>query len=125
MEKKKAVEFYKKIGHVWCPALGDHIAFNSIGFRHLIRKNGFPRKQSEQRRRFALLPFAEEILKNPSAVILNAKQNAKHSVDNHGKKQAKNVGAAFWVFSDNRNGESIKIVVRQLDRGQKHFFSIY
>ena len=35
--KKKAEEYYGKIGDAWCPSLNDRVVFNRFGFRHLIR----------------------------------------------------------------------------------------
>jgi len=39
-KKKEAKEDYDKIGRVWCPALGDTVSFNNIGFRHFTWKGG-------------------------------------------------------------------------------------
>jgi hypothetical protein len=109
----KAKEFYKTIGSVWCPPLNDHIVFNRQGFHHLIVSKNTPRPKSERKRRFALLPYAQDILKNPDTVI---PQNPK---------DIRSLKVNFWIFSKKIDGVDIKIIVRQIGNGKKHFFSIY
>ena len=108
--KKKAKEFYRKIGQVWCPALNDFIIFNSAGLRHLIRKGERPRSRRDQVRRFFLLRSAVGILADPAAEI------ARISVL---------LDMRFWTIARKGNKQIISVVVRQTKSGKKHFFSIY
>jgi len=110
--KKKAKGLYSKIGRVWCPALNDYVVFNSEGFRHLIWKEGKHRFKSEQKRRFALISCAEEILKNENA-------NLSYRETNNA------VRVRFWAFTEKRDDKAIKLIVRQQDGGRKHFLSIF
>ena len=107
--KYQAEKFYKKIGYVWCSALHDHVVFNRAGFRHLMRKGKIWRPKSEQKRRFALLPFVEMIIENPAAHFTT--------------RQGSNV--TFWSFSKQDNNERITLIIRQVGNGKKHFFSIF
>jgi hypothetical protein len=107
--KRKAKELYFKIGGVWCLALNDCINFNKSGFRHLVWKGAFPRPKSEQKRRFALLIHIKTILRGPGAEISSEKKE----------------GVQFWVFTERRNNKIIKVVVRQIGGGEKHFFSVF
>ncbi|HEY5259162.1 MAG TPA: hypothetical protein VIJ46_00825 [Rhabdochlamydiaceae bacterium] len=109
----KARDLYKAINRVWCLPLDAYVVFDRQGFHHLIVKKNIPRPKSERKRRFALLPYAQDILKNPDTII-------SHKIKNIRKSQAD-----FWIFSGKTNDLHIKVVVRQIGSGKKHFFSIY
>jgi hypothetical protein len=107
--KRKAKELYGKIGCVWCPTLGEYIIFNKAGLRHLMRKGKMWRPKNEQKRRFALLPFAKIILESSiTCVVIRQEQSA-----------------TFWSFSGEQHHGTITLVVRQINGGRKHFFSIF
>ena len=123
--KRKAKLFYAGIGEVWCPALGDYVVFNSVGFRHLLRKRGKSRLHGEQKRRFSLLCHASDILGDPAThfvktekvvVKLVSWKKARVKYSSHGE---------FWVFREIRGGSKTTLLVRKLGNGKKHFFSIY
>lgn len=123
--KRKAKLIYSRIGRIPSPALnGEYVAFNNEGFNHLVRKGRIPRTRNEQKRRFILLPYAEQIIKNPKATILYRSNEIKYYSNRHGEKILLTSTAYFWTFVQTVNNCQIKVVVRQLDKGQKHFFSI-
>ena len=107
--RRRAKEFYKSIGAVWCPALNDYVLFNKSGFRHLIRKNEAPRPRNEQLRRFALLSKAVKILGGTTASMISRKE----------------INACFWALSERGGGATTKVVVRQINGHKKHFFSVF
>jgi hypothetical protein len=107
--KKKAKIFYDKIDRVWCPVLNDHIIFRKAGFRHLIWKGGVFRLKSEQKRRLALVPHLANILQNQnSQPVYKSQGNAK-----------------FWAFTGEQDKKSVRVVIRQISDGEKHFFSVF
>lgn len=122
--KEKAKEIYSKIGSVGCPALDSHVAFSRYGLSHIMRKGRIPRTRNEQKRRFTLLPYVENIIKNPTAVILYRKEVIKERVNRHGEKVLMESVAHFWTFIENMEDCTIKVVVRQLNDKTKHFFSV-
>lgn len=123
--KTKAKKLYSKIGRIPSPALSDeYVAFTSIGFTHLIRKGRNPRPRGEQIKRFALLPYAETIIKNPQAVIIYRTTETKYWTNRYGQKVLITSTAHFWTFIEKMDNYTIKIVIRQLNFGKKHFFSI-
>ncbi len=123
--KLKAKKAYSKIGRIHSPALNDeYVAFTNKGFTHLIRKGRNPRPRSEQAKRFLLIPYAEQIIKNPKATILYRSNETKYYINRHGQKILTTSTARFWTFVDIIKDTKIKVVVRQLNQGQKHFFSI-
>ena len=123
--KKKAREIYNKILRVESPKLDEPITFNKIGFRHLIRKGGKRRTKADQIRRFALLVHAKEIIKDPETEITSTEREIEHPAFRHGSKIRVKTQTRFWSFRKITNNKSITVVVRQLGRGTKHFFSIY
>jgi hypothetical protein len=121
----KAKRVYKMIGRVKCPALNDEfVAFNNEGLNHIMRKGKNLRPKTEQKRRFALLKYAEPIIINPQAIIEYREEIKKVFVKKQGQKILQESIARFWTFSASVDHCKIKIVVRQLNAGQKHFFSI-
>ncbi len=107
-KRLEAKAVYSGVGKVWCPALSDWIVFNMKGFTHLVRKGKSLRPEKEQMRRFFLLRYAAQTLKD-SKVKFTYKQEA---------------AAGFWVFKKPYSDREIILVVRQIGTGQKHFFSV-
>jgi hypothetical protein len=111
--KKRAKEFYKTIGVIWCPALNDYIVFNKRGFQHLMRKKGLLRPKTEQIRRFLILPYVKDILED-------SKTLPSHSV-----REDKESRIDLWIFAANIQNLHVKVIIRQTQTGRKHFLSIY
>lgn len=122
--KEKAKKIYSRIGHVKCPALQGRVSFSRLGFNHLIRKGRIPRTKNEQKRRFVLLPYVENIVKNPTATIQYRKEKIKEKANRHGKKVLIESVAHFWTFIETIRDCTVKVVIRQLNNGNKHFFSV-
>lgn len=107
--KRKAKETYSKIGRIYSPRLHDMVSFNNIGFKHLIRKGSAMRPLWEQINRFALLGNATRMLKDPHTNI---------SVRQSGNTQ-------FWAFHERKDNVATTLIIRQVGKGRKHFFSIF
>jgi hypothetical protein len=109
LRKREIKALYVKIGPLWCPALDTHINFNRSGFRHLIWKKSDQRTKAEQQRRFAMLPFAEKIIKASNVFIAYKERGPTR----------------FWALTEESNDKQIRLIIRQISNGQKHFFSIF
>ncbi len=109
-KRKQAEEFYYSIERIWCPALGHYIAFNRFGFRHLIQKYSGIRTKNEQIRRFALLVCVSSILQKRNIHIIFNERDGN---------------VRFWAFLWEYNGKTKKLIIRQIDNGKMHFFSIF
>jgi hypothetical protein len=122
---KKARKLYKSIGSIPCPALNDElIAFNNEGFNHLVRKGRIPRPHNEQKRRFCLIPYIEEIIKNPASTMVFNRREEKYYVNRHGTQVLITSEVSYWRFYTKIDGCTIKVVIRQRDGGNKTFFSV-
>jgi len=114
---KRCRNRYMKIGYVTCPAFGNEkIYFTQAGFNHLLRKGRIPRKINDQMRRLSLVSKAPLILT----------ECTRYST--HEKRYSSSLPADFWSFVYNgkdTHGQSITIIVRQIQGKPKHFFSIF
>jgi len=75
--KDEAENFYKTIGEVNCPYLGEKIAFNIKGFKHLkFKSDRQARPYRDQYPRLKLLRLAPEVLRKSHTVqdILKVKR---------------------------------------------------
>lgn len=109
-EQEEIKAFYAQIGGVPCQRFGGGLVFfNHVGFRHLVMKRGWPRPINEQRRRFALLRHAPNIISSPAAIFASRKKGR----------------ANFWMFQEERDGVVVKVIVRQLPSGKKHFYIVF
>lgn len=123
--KDRAKKIYLKVGRVKSPALnGVNVLFTNIGFNHLVRKGRIPRTRNEQKRRFVLVPKIEKIISNPSAKIEYRTNKIKYYANRHGNKVLITSIAYFWTFVEKINDCTIRVVVRKLNDGEFHFFSV-
>lgn len=111
VEIKKIFEKNKKIA---CPAFkGETIVFNAKGINHLIYKgNRSRREKSRIEINIHLLPRAVEVLKKATWW-----QEESHYL--HEKTLYK-----FWAFEAVVDSRRIKVIVRQVGKGKKHFWSV-
>lgn len=107
-----ALKEYKKIGKIRCPALNDELVyFSNAGFRHLIRKDKI-RSRAEQKQRFLLLPFAKEIIGDSNSTLEYREKILNGSL------------TQYWSLTNVRDNLPIRVVIRQVNNGRKHFYSI-
>ena len=123
--KEDARTYYSAIGNPPCLFLAENVIFDRMGFQHLIRPRGVQRPKSEQMRRFALLPYVKEILEDPHANVKHHQKETVRVMKIGGKKTVKPTFADFWEFTAERDGKTIKVIVRQFPNGEKHFLSVY
>jgi hypothetical protein len=124
--KAKALGIYRRIGAIPAPAFnGELVFFTRIGFDHLTLAKGRKlRSKNEQKRRFRLLVYAEQILKNPKAIILYRGQEVKYKINRHGQEILLTGTGKFWTFTESIEGTRIKLVVGQIGDQKKQFISI-
>lgn len=110
---KKAKEDYKKIGYVECPALDNApVYFNKYGWNHLMRKGKNMRDPSDQMNRIKIIPYAVIIIRNIRKL---SEYRNNISFDSF---------AHFWSLRMKVNKSWLRVVIRQMNNGNKHFFSI-
>jgi hypothetical protein len=105
---------YKSIGYVECPAFDyEKVYFNRHGLKHLIYKGRIPRSLEEVTKRFNLIHYATSIIKKTN------------KIDNEEKRIMGDSTAYFWTIRNTINNHlTIRIILRRLNNGVLHFFSI-
>lgn len=112
--KRKAKEIFRKVKTVKCPAFSEEeIIFNSRGINHLFYRGARrPRDLHQSAMRIKLLKRAIFLLK---AMPIYQDETSYIS---DGRK------FSFWSFEGVVDERRIKVIVRQIDSGRKHFWSV-
>ncbi len=111
-----AREKYKKIGEIECSAFaGEKVVFNAKGFSHLMYQGSGKEKsrpEKESQTRVGLIPRAVKLLQ----MMPLPQEESEYEVE--GKKYK------YWAFEAVVGDKRIKVVVRQVGNGKKHFWSV-
>ncbi len=117
--------FYTSIGEVCCPYFVDKICFNSAGLKHLkFKSDKVARSHAEQYARFKLLAFAPQVLSLSHTVqgIWHTKHFERIRV--HSRTDTILKPVAYYEFIAVLENVRVKVIVKQVDDGQKLFYSI-
>lgn len=108
-----AKRIYFNIGEVTSTSLnGDKVVFNRFGWRHIFQKRSDRRSIQDTIRRFTLLKYAPKIVREGSLKVF--RENIQNEVKGR-----------FWTICSQKQGqEKIKVIIRQINDGPKHFFSV-
>ena len=123
--RENAYNFYQKIGTIRCLALNNElIHFTAEGFNHLIYKGKrHERIKNDQITKFKLLPRAKNLIG-----LTTTYQEYDESLTTIRKKRFKRTieeatTVKYWGFVAIMQNFRIKVIVRQISNGQKHFWS--
>lgn len=127
--KVKAEKAYKEIGDVFCPYFNEVISFNAKGLKHTkFKTERKSRNRDDQYMRLKNLHLAPTILKQSHT--LQEMQERKifiHSKTNkRNEKILKNVTyyAFIAIISDANFTKRLKVIIKEVEGGNKHFWSI-
>lgn len=118
-------ELYKTFSPVRCPYLESDIHFSASGLEHLkFKRPRYARSRPDQYMRFKLLPLAPEILRLSHTVqgIWETKHFERIRV--HSRTDTVLKPVVYYEFIAVIRHARIKIVVKQIDEGQRFFWSI-
>jgi hypothetical protein len=101
------------------------IVFNDEGFRHLIWQGRKYRPRNVQLQRFALLKYLPTIIENYKGHMEYRTRKEEVYAKMHGAVKTKTSLAQFWGLNANIEGKKIKIIIRQIGNGKKHFLSVF
>lgn len=112
--KDQIKKIFDATKEVRCPAFPDEkVAFNAKGINHLIYKgNRSRREQSRIQTNIRLLPSAIKVLK---VMVYPQEETSYLRVG---------VNYKFWTFEAVVDNRRIKVIVRQVGNGKKHFWSV-
>lgn len=123
--KNEAEQYYSTIGEVYCPYLQEKIAFNSKGLRHLkFKADKQARPVKDQYARLKLLILVPEVLKKSHTVqgIWKIKRFEQQKTSGQWTHLLKDV--TYYEFVAVINSVRIKIVIKEILGGEKHFWSV-
>ncbi len=125
--KEKAEDNYKKIGDIKCPYFNDdNIHFNTKGLNHLLFKSwNRARSQKEQYTRLRLIPLARKIIAKSNTLQEFDEREifVKQKINSRWEKRLKIV--RYYVFIAIFKKTRLKVVVKEIDGGDKFFYSLY
>lgn len=116
---------YQSLGEVYCPYFKDSVYFNSQGLEHLIfKRRDIKRAIEDQFMRFKLLHLVPLVLGCTTTLqgIWNTKHFEKIRVSSRTDILLKDV--VYYEFICVIEDKRIKIIVKEVERGQKIFWSI-
>lgn len=115
--KQRAQAFFKQTKSITSPAFPkEKIAFSSKGLSHLFYKGANKRSArdvKESETRVNLLPAAHKLLK-----VMALPQEESTLTNREGKV------CKYWAFEAVVDARRIKVIVRQVGNGKKHFWSV-
>ena len=98
--------------------------YNSEGFNHLIYKKKSERSKNDQITKFKLLPIAKEIV-SISTTFQEYDEGLIEIIRKRFKKRVKETALVkYWGLVAIIRNKKVKVIIRQISNGQKHFFSV-
>jgi len=123
--KAKAEEFYATVGSVRCPYFPGDIAFNVKGIKHLrFKSDEVARSREDQYSRLKLVHLAPEVLKLSRTVqgIWQTRRFEMQKTHSRWEKVLKDV--VFYEFMAVLKNVRVKVIVKEVAGGEKHFWSV-
>ena len=123
--KEEAENYYKTIGEIYCPYFSERISFGSQGLEHLkFKQRGKVRNEQDQYMRLKLIKLAPEVLSSSNTLqgIFETKKFERVRIHSRTDIILKPVTYYEFIAVIKRN--RVKIIVKQIDSGQKFFWSI-
>lgn len=112
--KDQIKKFFNEYNEIVCPAFPDEkIVFNAKGINHLIYKGN--RSRREESRILANIRLLPRAMKTLRVMPLWQEENSYIKDD---------ILYKFWCFEAVVDNRRIKVIVRQVGNGKKHFWSV-
>lgn len=123
--RAKGEDIYKSFTEMYCPYFKEKILFNSQGLEHLcFRSRGKARPKQDQYMRFRLIHLAPLIIRASSTLqgIWETKQFVPIKMGSRWEHVFKDV--AYYELIALVKRDRVKIVIKQVENGQKIFWSL-
>jgi len=123
--KDKAEELYRELDTVNCAYFKEEVHFNRLGLDHIkFKKWNRSRPIKDQYMRLRLLHLAPQVLKLSRTVqgMSYAKEFIRKKVHSRWDNILTNI--YYWEFVAIIDEVRVRVVVRQIEGGVKHFWSI-
>lgn len=123
--RTKAEAAYDAVGSAHCLYFKEKIAFNAKGIRHLkFKSDQQARPRQDQYARLKLLPLAPRVLECSGTVqgIWHTKQFELEKTNSRWQRMLRTV--TFFEFVAVLDGVRVRVIVKQVEQGEKYFWSI-
>lgn len=123
--KKNGENLYHTIGDVYCPYFKEKIAFNSKALEHIrFKRRDKARPEKDQYMRFKLLHLVPEIL-GLSRTLQGVWETKKFErIRVNSRTDTILVPVCYYEFIAVVHRNRIRIVIKQINGGEKYFWSI-
>jgi len=124
--KKKTKELYDGIDKIKCPYLKDYVYFNKEGWDHLLSKTwNRGRSIVEQYTRLRLFPLVPKIIARANTLqeYDEEKMMVRQKINSRWERRLKLV--RYYVFIAIEKTIRLKIVIKEIDGGNKFFYSLF
>lgn len=111
--KNQIQKIFLKNKRVHCPAFSEEIIFNAKGINHLIYKSNRSRREKAR--------IITNIKLLPRAIYLLHRATFWQEENSYRRD---NTVYGFWAFEAVVDDRRIKVIVRQVGNGKKHFWSV-
>ncbi len=123
--KEKGELFYQNIGQVYCPYFKEKVSFNAQGIGHLkFKQRGKARSLEDQYMRFKLIAFVPKILGASGTLQGLLRTNVFERVKIHSRTDTVLKSVSYYEFIAIIEQFRMKILVKQVEDGEKFFWSI-
>ena len=123
--KEDAERYYKNVQSISCPYFGCKVIFNAKGLEHIkFKGRRKARSQKDQYIRLRLISLAPKIIE--SSHTLQGISETKHFEYKKVNSRWENIlqDVVYYEFIAVVKRVRIRIIVKQVENGQKHFWSI-
>lgn len=122
--RAKAKAKYDALGIVRCPALSGKVHFTSEGFNHLRYAGKRERPINVQVMKLSLVGYINEILSITTTIQEHDERRELIHKKRYKKLSKEWSTIRYWGFVAIIRDKRIKVVVRQIDDGAFHFWSV-
>ena len=123
--REDAEKFYQTFGLVYCPYFAEKVSFNAKGLRHLkFKSDQQARPQKDQYPRLKLLHLVPQVLGKSHTLqgIWRTKGFEAQKTNSKWRYIMKDV--TFYEFIAVLENVRIKVIVKEVLGGEKHFWSV-
>ena len=123
--KTRGESLYSTVNEIFCPYFKEKISFNSKGLEHLkFRRHDKARSQHDQYMRFKVLYFAQKVLGITKTLQGISKLQTFERVRLHSRIETRLMPTIFYEFIAIMDDFRVKVIVKQVNSGEKFFWSI-
>lgn len=123
--KDVAEKLYESLEPAHCPYFGEKVAFNAKGIRHLkFKSDGVARSKEDQYPRLKLLKYVSEILKQSKTLQGIKEINLLESQKTNKRWEKALKSVIFYEFIAVMDHLRIKVIIKEILGGEKHFWSV-